>query len=80
MLSKYINIANIIEYFSASRIKSKNPFGDAITITINCISLKFGAYLVICVLFRRVAIDFCSSSPSIMGPSVVIAVTYLEVR
>ena len=33
-------------------------------------TLKFGADLVICALFRRVAIDFCSSSPSIMGSSV----------
>ena len=58
-------------YFSVSRINFENPFGEAIIITINSISLQIGAYLEICVLFRRVAIDFCSSSPSIMGPSVV---------
>ena len=58
------------EYFSAPRIQSGNPLGDAISITINSMSLKFGAYLVITVSFRRVAIDFWSSSPSIMGPSV----------
>ena len=58
-------------YISAFRIKSENPLGDAISIIMNSMSLKFGAYLVIPVLFRRVAIDFGSSSPSIMGPSVL---------
>ena len=57
-------------YFSAPRIKYENPLGDAISITINSMSLEFDADLAITVPFRRVAIDFCSSSPSNMGPSV----------
>ena len=57
-------------FFAAFRIKLVNPLGDAISIFIYSMSLKFGAYLVIPVLYRQVAIDFCSSSPSIMGPSV----------
>ena len=66
------------EYFSAPRIKSGNPLGDVISITINSMSLKFGASRVIPVLLRRVAIDFSSSSPSIMGPSVFILLLSLK--
>ena len=64
-------------YFSAPRIKYENPLGDAISITINSMSLKFDADLVITVPFRRVAIDFCSSSPSNMGPSVETKISFM---
>ena len=55
-------------YFSAPRIKSVHPLGDAIFIFITSISLKFGAYLVI--HLEQLPLIFGSTSPSIIGLSV----------
>ena len=74
-MHKNDHFGQFFAYFSTSRIKFENPLGDAITITINSMSLKFDVYLLRFVLFIRVAIDFCSSSPSIMGPSVKFSIS-----
>ena len=60
-------------YFLAFRIKLENPLDGTVSIIINSMLLIFSAYPVIPVLFRPVAINFCSSSPSIMGTHTKIA-------